>query len=83
MLVGVGACGVGSAENGRASAGALKQGYGRLCSELADAWWDMGSNTSDALPGIRSTDGTGGWNTGRPNFNDRPSRVANACGESF
>lgn len=59
------------------------EGYEQLCRDLVDAWWDTGSNTSDALPGIRSTDGTGGWNTGRPNFNDRPASIANAKGASF
>lgn len=70
-------------ERAGAPGGALRLGYDRLCVDLAEAWWDSGSNTSDALPGIRSTDGTGGWNTGRPNFNDRPASVANARGGSF
>lgn len=61
----------------------LQRGYDRLCSDLDDAWWDPGSATSNNLPGIRSTDGSGGWNTGRPNFNTKPASVENARGESF
>lgn len=61
----------------------LEAGYVRLRSDLDDGWWDRGSNTSDALPAIRSTDGTGGWNTGRANANTRPPSIANARGGSF
>ena len=62
---------------------AIEVDYARLRADLGDAWWDPGSNTSNALPAIRSTDGTGGWNTGRPNTNDRPPSIDNARGGSF
>lgn len=61
----------------------LLRGYDTLCSDLDLAWWDRGSNTSNGRPGIRSTDGSGGWNTGRPNFNRGPASVENARGETF
>lgn len=62
----------------------LAAGYRRLFADLEQAWWNTtGSNTSDAMPGIRSTDGSGGINTGRPNYNDRPASPANARGEAF
>lgn len=62
---------------------ALARRYHRLSADLADAWWDPGSNMSDGLPGIRATDGSGGWNNGQPGFNNQPPSISNARGESF